>query len=571
MKRAALYARVSTETQQKEGTIESQVVELKKQIAANGDELVKEYIDDGHSGKYLDRPALEQLRAALKTDAFEAIYFLSADRIARDVLHQNIIIGELLKYKKRIIINGKDYEENPENRFTLTVLGAVSQFERAKILERMRRGTLHRLRTGQLTSHGFRTYGYDYRRKTATQPAALVINEKQAAVVRSMFEMYASGHFTLNAIARSLEKRSVLTVRGKGLWYAGNIKGMLHNSTYAGTRYFNRSTNVSEASGDGKRPTPKRVDRDREDWIAVRVPAIVSRELFDKVQELLRIASERYCLPSVPHLLAGLIRCAECGRSYSSARRYVTNLLPSGTVSVYHRALYRCNRHLNDNGHDASRLTRCRNSTVATHILDNKVVDMIREVLFDPGKLGLCIESSDRVVDPTSARKLARIAREIKHLDDERRHIIERYATERIAAEEYVRRNLALDQAIDRLKREKAEITSALRDAGAENFLDASIRHFCATARARFEECAEFDAKRQFLRGHVERIFFDHGKVTIVGNVGVPSPATNEKELQFRIEGEIDRAIARSKSSRGLWKDERSTSWVPGAAPTYFR
>jgi hypothetical protein len=396
------------------------------------------------------------------------------------------------------------------------------------------------------------------------------INEEQAAVIRSIFEMYASGQFTLNAIARSLEKRSVATLRGKGLWYTGNIKKMLHNSTYAGTRYFNRSTNVSEASGDGKRPTPKRVVRDREDWIAVQVPAIVSRELFDKVQELLRIASERYRLPSVPHLLGGLVRCAECGRSYTSARRYVTNLLPSAKVSVYHRALYRCNRHLNDNGHDSSRTTRCRNSTVATHILDNKVVDLIQEVMFDPQKLGLCIESSDRVVDPTSARELARIAREIKHLDDERRRVIERYATERMVAEDYVNRNLALDKALNRLKREKAEVAGALRDAGAEDFLGASIRHFCATARARFEECADFEAKRQFLRGHIERIFFDHGKVMIVGNVAVPSPATKDKTLQFRIEGEIDRATARSKSSRGLWRDERSTSWVPGAAPTYF-
>jgi hypothetical protein len=62
---------------------------------------------------------------------------------------------------------------------------------------------------------------------------------------------------------------------------------------------------------------------------------------------------------------------------------------------------------------------------------------------------------------------------------------------------------------------------SALHDAGAEDFLAAGIRHFCATARARFEECAEFKAKRQFLRGHIERIFFDHGKVMIVDNVAV--------------------------------------------------
>jgi site-specific DNA recombinase len=97
MKRSALYARVSTDRQKDEGTIESQIAELKRQIAAAGDELVKEYIDDGYSGKYLDRPALDELRNDLKTDVFDAVYFLCADRIARDLMHQNIIVGRRLR------------------------------------------------------------------------------------------------------------------------------------------------------------------------------------------------------------------------------------------------------------------------------------------------------------------------------------------------------------------------------------------------------------------------------------------------------------------------------------------
>src|SRR5215468_2771916 len=101
MTKAALYARVSTDAQQKEGTIESQLVELRRQIVAAGDTLIKEFIDDGYSGAYLDRPALEELRASLKTDTFDAVYFLCADRIARDTMLQNIIIGELLQSKKR--------------------------------------------------------------------------------------------------------------------------------------------------------------------------------------------------------------------------------------------------------------------------------------------------------------------------------------------------------------------------------------------------------------------------------------------------------------------------------------
>jgi site-specific DNA recombinase len=83
-----LYARVSTDAQQKEGTIESQVLELKRQIAAAGDVLVREYVDDGYSGSLLDRPGLEALRKDVRTSLFDAVYFLDTDRIARDVAYQ---------------------------------------------------------------------------------------------------------------------------------------------------------------------------------------------------------------------------------------------------------------------------------------------------------------------------------------------------------------------------------------------------------------------------------------------------------------------------------------------------
>jgi site-specific DNA recombinase len=195
MTKAALYARVSTDAQKQEGTIKSQVLELKRQIAAAGHVLVKEYIDDGLSGTQLDRPGLDEMRKDIKTGVFEAIYFLDTDRIARDVAYQSIILSELLKYGKQIIIKGKDYVNNPENKFAVTVLGAVAELERAKIIERTSRGRLHKLRMGEMSSNGHRIYGYEYVKKTATAPASLKINEEQAAVVREVFEMFASGRF----------------------------------------------------------------------------------------------------------------------------------------------------------------------------------------------------------------------------------------------------------------------------------------------------------------------------------------------------------------------------------------
>src|SRR5262252_8869655 len=85
MTKAALYARVSTDAQQKEGTIDSQVIELRRQIAGAGHVLVKQYIDDEYSGAELARPGLRQLLEDAQSDAFQVIYFLAHDRIAREV------------------------------------------------------------------------------------------------------------------------------------------------------------------------------------------------------------------------------------------------------------------------------------------------------------------------------------------------------------------------------------------------------------------------------------------------------------------------------------------------------
>jgi site-specific DNA recombinase len=559
MKRAVLYARVSTDAQQKEGTVASQVLELKRQIAAAGDVLVKEYIDDGYSGTLLDRPALEELRRDIKTHLFDAVYFLDTDRIARDVAYQTIILGELLKYGKQIIIKGKDYVNNPENKFTVTVLGAVAELERAKIIERTTRGRLHRLRLGELSSNGHRIYGYDYVRKTTTAPAALVVNAEQGPVVRSIFEMFASGCFGLITISRSLEERRVPTRMGRPLWHRDQIKAMLKNETYAGTRYFNRLTAATAASRESKEVIRGRwVYRDRAEWIPVSVPPIVPRELFDTVHEKLRRHEERYCRPVTHYLLQGLAQCGVCGSRCSSSRRYQKVVRPSGRLSVYHRAMYRCNRRAQENMHDRTRIERCRNAEIGTHILEGKVFEMIRDIMLDPTKLRGCIDTGGRLDDQSVARELARIAGEIRALDEERRRLIERYAAEQIAGEAYITANRALDRDLERLTREKAELVAALRSPQHEDFVDASVWQFCASARARLQECADVDLKRELLLGHIERVIYNRYKVMIVGSVPVQS-ASGETKLQFRTAGEIDQKAVRSRPRSirpedGRWK-----------------
>jgi len=557
--RAVLYARVSSDTQQKEATIESQLYELRRQIAAAGYALVKEYIDDGVTGVLLERPALEELRQDAKADVFDRIYFHAADRIAREAAHQTIIIGELVRRGKQITIGGKDYEGTPEGKLTLNLLGLFSEYERAKIIERTTRGRLHKLRMGEMSSNGHRIYGYHYVKKTPTAPATLAINEEQAAIVRQIFEMFASGDYGIITIARFLEERRIPTRMGRPQWDRGQIKFILKNETYTGTRHFNRITAVTGANRKGKKVVRgKWVFRDRTEWIAVKVPVIVSRELFDSVQERLALHDKRYCKPATHYLLSGLVECGICGSRCSSTSGHHKVVRPSGKISVYYQAQYRCNHRARENAHDRTQIEHCSNSSIATHILEGQVWEMIQDTMLDPAKLRVCIKDNAAPDDQGIARELARVAQQIKFIDDERRRIIGLYAHEQMGGEEYIAANRALDKDVERLTRRKAELAAALRSPQHEDFVDASTRQFCANANARFQTRDDFDAKRQFLVDHIERVIYTGYKITVLGSVPLQT-ASGQAKLQFRVRAEIDKSEVR----RGLFGKGAAPPLVP--------
>src|SRR5262249_11365416 len=154
--------------------------------------------------------------------------------------------------------------------------------------------------------------------------------------------------------------------------------------------------------------------------------------------------------------------------------------------------------------------------------------------LLDPAALRGCIKNEPRRDDQRVARDLARIAGHIRGLDEERRRIIELYAREEMGGEEYIAAHRALDKELGRLIREKTRLAASLRSPQHEDFVDASIRQFCASAKARFVTCAEDDAKRQFLVDHIERVVYEGYKVTMRGSIPAQT-ASGDTKLEFRI------------------------------------
>jgi len=519
-----------------------------------------EYIDDGYSGKILDRPALEELRNDAKGDLFDAIYFHSADRLARKAAHQTIIVDELLRSGKQVVIGGKDFVRNPENTLTLTMLGAFAEFEREKIIERTTRGWRHRIRSGGLVSQGNCTFGYDYMPKTTTSPCAIVVNEQEAEIVRWMFEVYASG-MGVQAITRSLEERGVLTKRGGKLWYDKSIKWLLQNQVYTGIRYYNRMTRAAEPA-KGRKHAPLTF-RDRSEWVGVPVPAIISQELFDRAQARMQALGKRYRHPITHYLLSGLVECGECGCRCSSYRRYVGKQLVTGERSIYHRAAHKCNSGTSGKMHARENITLCRNPQVATHLLEDAVFEIIREQMLNPVTLRGCMEALKSGAERDQekvAQSLMAIARKIQAAEERKRQLIDLYASGHLAEAAYVDANISLDQELHELKSRKAEFVGGLPLLHRES-IEPSIRQFCDIARVRFERCATFDDKRQFLAGHVERVIYDRYRVTVIGSIPIKMQLNNLQKIEIRklsfcLRGEIDKTTLHKTKPRKKFAED---------------
>ena len=160
----ALYARVSSEQQSEAKTVESQVADLRAKIAARGETLAaeQEFVDDGYSGATLIRPALERLRDVIAAGGIDRLYVHCPDRLARNYAHQVLLLDEFTRAGVEVVFLNREVGQTPEDQLLLQVQGMIAEYERAKILERSRRGKRHGAQVGSVSVLSCAPYGYRY-------------------------------------------------------------------------------------------------------------------------------------------------------------------------------------------------------------------------------------------------------------------------------------------------------------------------------------------------------------------------------------------------------------------------
>ncbi|MFE3281449.1 recombinase family protein, partial [Nocardia sp. NPDC059239] len=379
------YARVSSARQKKNETIGSQIAALRAHAEHLGLEVPEEWVfcDDGHSGATLVRPALERLRDLVAGIGVDVVLCYSPDRLARKFAYQALLIEEFTRAGARVEFIKGPRGDSPEDQLLVQFQGMFAEYEKAQIMERYRHGKTHRAKTGSVNVLSGAPYGYRYIRRNDHSGAVYEIVEHEATLVVELFRRYADDGASLAELTRWLTDDPATPTRtGKQRWDRSTVWGMLRNPAYAGRAVFGKTMVVHESPGLNRaarlagRGTPKAsktVDRPREHWTEIPVPAIVTDETFERVAQRLadnkRFASRNSKDPS---LLQGLAACAGCGYGYYRTSTRTTN------KKIYY---YRC-LGSDDYRYEGGRV--CANKPVRADYLDTVVWDHSTALMAGP-------------------------------------------------------------------------------------------------------------------------------------------------------------------------------------------
>lgn len=301
----AIYTRVSTTEQAEKGySIDTQIQASQNKAKNIGATHTVNFIDDGYSGAYIDRPALSRLRDALFKKEFNAVIVYDPDRLSRNLAHLLIISDEIEKSGAQLLFVIGDFDQTPEGKLFYSMRGAVAEYEKEKIKERTLRGKRGKAQQGKLVING-RPLGYDF----DNQNSMYVINEKQADLVKKIFHWYTHDKLGTALICKELNALGVPAPRGSS-WIVSSIYRILTNTAYKGVVYSMRKK-TTKVGLNKKKVTI----RPESEWIPIVVPAIIDEATWHATQKQLKLnkdTAKRNLKRN--HLLNGLVYCAKCGR-----------------------------------------------------------------------------------------------------------------------------------------------------------------------------------------------------------------------------------------------------------------
>ena len=533
---AAIYARVSSEQQAEANTIASQVTALKERAETDGITVSEPmtFLDDGYSGATLVRPALERLRDAMSAGLIERLYVHSPDRLARKYAYQVFLIEEFMRLGVEVVFLNRELGQSPEDDLLLQVQGMMAEYERAKIMERNRRGKLHAARSGSVNVLGGAPYGYRYISKhQGGGQARYEVIADEARVVRQVFDWVGRERLSIGEVCRRLMQAGELTRTGRTMWDRSVVWAMLKNPAYMGQAAFGKTRQgplrPRIRSQRGKPLQPRRAVSDydvpSEDWIRIAVPALVDADVFEAVQAQLEENRKhaRQSRRGARYLLQGLLQCHHCGYAF-----YGKPLSPSTRKNrprAY--AYYRCL------GTDAYRFGGeriCPNTQVRTDRLELAVWREVCALLSQPTRLTQEFERRQQASGESQHQERSALEAQVSKLRQGLARLIDSYTEGLIEKDEFEPR-------VTRLRERIAHIEEQCEALADEELLQREMRlivsrldDFAAQVGRNLDEL-EWANKREIIRALVRRVEVGLEHVQVVFRVdSFPGESDPEKK-----------------------------------------
>ena len=538
---AALYARVSSDRQDVDLSVSAQLRALRDYAAKNGYAVVREYVDEAESGRIADRPQFtKMLDAAREPDApFREILVWKFSRFTRKREHAVAFKSMLRRRGIRVVSITEHADDSPTGKLMEAIIESVDDFYSENLAQEVMRG----LR--ESASRGFwvtprAPYGY---RKVQVQDGPrerpkLELNPPADGLVRRIFEMALAGRSVLD-ISKTFNAEGIPSPGGKR-WNKTTIHQMLSNETYAGTLLW------GVTAKDGLPPV--RVED--------AFPAIVSREEFRQVAELLRSKAPAQVHPrraGSPYLLSGLVKCQRCRRALTAAEAKSGKYTYYVCQSLLKRGSGACGTpRLN-----AQRFERRIIEQIREHILtESNIRDLVR--LVDEEMDGVARE--ERAKLETIEAELAEVRRKMDRLwhavetsDLEVNDILPRLRQHQESQER-------LDAAADETRRSLAERRAVLDSA--------EVIAAFAREMSEFLQTSELTESKAFIRSFVKEITVKPGTATI--RYTIPTPPDSPINGADAAEVELPEAVRSTVSfgCRGRNRTSIKGAKVPCATVT---
>ena len=507
--RVAAYARVSTTRQAQAQGIDQQLDRLRAAAAEPGWGLDDQHVyrDDGYSGARIGLPGLDRLRDHAALAELDLVLVTAPDRLARNYVHQVLLIDELAARGCQVEFLDRPMSADPHDQLLLQIRGAVAEYERTLIAERMRRGRQAKLRAGTLLPWTTAPFGYRLDPERPRRADAVRTEPGEAALVAQLFDWYLEPQATIYRLARRLTDLGVPAPRRGPRWNTASVRGILRNPSYAGRALSNR-TQVAPARGrkSAMRPAGPGIShapRPEEDWIAVPVPPIVSEQTFAQVQAKLD-ANQQGAARNTRHeyLLRALISCGACrlgctGRQTAAGDRY-----------------YLCRGRT-----DPLRVAqgeRCTARYIPAGQLDELVWADLCALLTDPAQVTRALARAQGgawLPQELQARQ-ATIGQALGQLERQQQRLLDAYLAEVIALAELERKRQDLDRSRGTLLAQQRQLDAAARQKLELGAVADGIEAFCQTIRAGLAT-ATFEQRRLLAELLIDRVIVTDGQAEI--------------------------------------------------------